>query len=199
MKIKHGANSVRSSARSTRFAGQLFQRVAPAPRGEYLASSVSRQAPLVAAAAALACSLLSRATSAGARSDRLDQRLLAVARATATVARLRARSGWRPRSAGLRRRACRAGRPGRKDRSDVTERPWRTHLSVVADAATGAAYRGFSKSPCTRIRREGWPSWPRPPAASPAVRPRTADHRPAGEGDSLRASTVVSQIEWRTR
>ena len=45
-----------------------------------------------------------------------------------------------------------------------------------------------------------WPSWPRPSAASPAVRPRTTDHRPAtGEGVSLRGSRVVSQIEWRTR
>src|SRR4051794_28624820 len=63
------------------------QRVAPALRGVCLASSVSRQAPLPAPAAALACSHLSRARSAGARSARLYQRRAAVARAAATVAR----------------------------------------------------------------------------------------------------------------
>src|SRR6185312_9621542 len=56
-------------------------------RGEYLASSVSRQAPLLAPATALACSHLSRASSPGLRSARLYQRLPAVARAAAPVAR----------------------------------------------------------------------------------------------------------------
>ena len=56
-------------------------------RGEYLASSVSRQAPLLAPATALACSHLSRASSPGLRSARLYQRRPAVARATAPIAR----------------------------------------------------------------------------------------------------------------
>ena len=56
-------------------------------RGEYLASSVSRQAPLLAPATALACSHLSRASSPGLRSARLYQRLPAVARAAAPIAR----------------------------------------------------------------------------------------------------------------
>ena len=56
-------------------------------RGEYLASSASRQAPLLAPAAALACSHLSRASSPGLRSARLYQRRPAVARAAAPIAR----------------------------------------------------------------------------------------------------------------
>lgn len=60
--------------------------VARPPRGESLASSVSRQAPLPAPAAALACSHLRRASSPGVRSARLYQRRQAVARAAAATA-----------------------------------------------------------------------------------------------------------------
>ena len=122
------------------------QRVAPALRGVCLASSVSRQAPLPAPAAALACSHLSRARSAGARSARPYQRRAAVARAAATVARpaspIRLASPTSKAAAASipRGTSCNDGSV-RRAGATMAKLPL---LSVSLGMVTGGAYRGFS-------------------------------------------------------
>ena len=130
------------------------QRVAPALRGAYLASSVSRQAPPPAPAAALACSHLSRARSAGARSARLYQRLHALASAAANVARpaspIRLASPISKAAA----RASRVGHLATTDRSDALERPWRTPVTRLSCQVTGGAYEASATPPhAHRLRR----------------------------------------------
>ena len=126
-------------------------------RGEYLASSASRQAPLLAPAAALACSHLSRASSPGLRSARLYQRRPAVARATAPVARpanpsaLPAAISTAATASSSRGRSCRDGSV-RRDEVTMTC----SHDSLSSDTApdtpaTHASVKSMTGHPPGRV------------------------------------------------